>query len=72
MIDPKSDKIIFHTVSKKDGMLIQVSKRFVDDLLECFDDRIEKITRFNAEREEQYGRILGYRDQIMRNITRLT
>lgn len=72
MIDSKSTTIIFHTVSKNDGMLIQVSKRFIDDLLECFDDRLEKLTRFSNTREEQEDRITSYRDQLMKQVTRLT
>lgn len=71
MINPKSDKIIFHSVNKKDGMLIQVSERFILDIMEAFDDVEQRITTHSREFDPQLERIKSYREQINLRITDL-
>ena len=71
MIDQKSTKIIFHSVTKDDGMFVQLTRKFVEDILECLDDRLEKIVAHNNQHEDQYKRIIHYRDQFMTHVTKL-
>lgn len=71
MIDPHSDKIIFHNVSKKDGMLIQVSERFILDILEAFDDVDQRISTHSTDYDPQLTRVRKYREQINSRITDL-
>lgn len=71
MIDPHSDKIIFHAVNKKDGMLIQVSERFILDFLEACNDVEQRITTHSTSHDPQLDRIRSYRNQINIYITDL-
>ena len=71
MIDPHSDKIIFHSVNKKEGMLIQVSERFILDIMEAFDDVEQRITTHSSTHDPQLDRVRSYRNQINNHITDL-